>query len=107
MIAVEQGEETGLSSCGSLNTAESEIRPRALQVSKIPEKFLGLCSELEDPWGPPWDQSYLYPESSPLSNCGDLRRLEMGESKGRKITILFSEFWETINNNSELVDEKG
>ena len=90
MISVKESKETCLSACRPFHASESKIFSGAFEVAEIPEKFLGWCQNSKTPDLHRGQQSYMYPESSPLSNCGDLRRLEMGESKGRKSTGLFS-----------------
>lgn len=50
--------------------------------------------------------SYLNPKSSPLADCGQLRRLEVGESKRGKVTVLLRELGEPIDNDSEFLEEK-
>ena len=40
MVTVEQGEEAGLGAGGALHTTESEIVPRAFDVTQIPKQLL-------------------------------------------------------------------
>lgn len=86
MVTVEQGHERGLSTRGSLYTSELEIIASTLKVTKIPKQFLD-------------------PKSSTLSNCNELSRLKVSETKSRHITILCSKLGENINDTSELAQQ--
>lgn len=52
------------------------------------------------------DRTNLKPESSSLSDGGELSGLEVGESEGRKGLVLLSEVGESRDDDGELVEEE-
>ena len=40
MVSIEQGKEAGLSTSGTLHTAETNVIARTLEVAQVPEEFL-------------------------------------------------------------------
>ena len=77
-----------MSTSRSLDTSETDISSSSLKISQVPEELLN-------------------PESSSLSNSGELGRLEVGESKSGKVSVLLGECRKTRDDDGELGKEDG
>lgn len=86
MIAVEQGQERTLRSGRALHTSETQVRPRSLKVSQVPQQLLD-------------------PKSSSLSDRRQLCGLEVGEAESGKVSVLLGEGGQAGNDNGELGEE--
>lgn len=87
VVSFEQGEEGSLGTSRSLDSSESNIISSSLNVPKIHQKFLQNAGRNQLPFLvgplrlPP--KTNLNPQSSPLSNRGQLSRLKVGPSQRR------------------------
>lgn len=72
MVSIKEGKERSLSTGCALDTPEPEVVSRPLEVSQIPQQFLD-------------------PQGRSLSNCRQLSRLEVGESKRGQVAVLLGE----------------
>ncbi|KAH3663372.1 hypothetical protein OGAPHI_005362 [Ogataea philodendri] len=86
VVAVEQRQERGLGSGGSLDTTESQIVSGTLHVSEIPEQLLD-------------------PQGGSFSNSSELGRLEMGPSQDRQVFVLQGELGQSVDHVHQLWDQ--
>lgn len=87
MITVKQSQERSLRTSRSLDTSETQIIPRPLQVPQIPEEFLN-------------------PQGRALTDGCQLSGLKVGESKRWERSVGLGEAGETRDNGGELGKEK-
>ena len=86
VVTVEDLEEGGLSTGGTLDTTEAEVVTGTLEVAQIHQKILD-------------------PETSTLTNGDQLGGLTVGETKAGQVLVLLSELGQLVDDDSELGDE--
>jgi len=86
MVAIEQGQERALRSGRTLHTSESQVRPRSLQVTQVPQQLLD-------------------PERGSLANSRQLGGLEVGEAEGGQVAVLLGEGGQAGDDDGELGEE--
>lgn len=86
MVTIKESQERALGTGRSLDTAETEIVACALEVAQIPQQLLD-------------------PQSSTLTNSGELGGLEVGETKGGEIAVLLGKFVQAGHDDGEFGQE--
>lgn len=86
VVTLEDLEERGLGTSGTLDTTEAQVITRALKVTQIHKQILD-------------------PQASTLANSNQLSRLAVGESQTRKVLVLLGELRQLVDDNGQLGDE--
>lgn len=96
VVAVEEGQEAGLSTRGSLCPPESQIVSCPFEVSKVPKEFLShACYQHTSTTVTGRRGTNLDPQRSSFSDGGELGRLVMRESERRHVFVLTCEVGES------------
>lgn len=104
MVSFEQGEEGSLSSRRSLDSTESNVVPRTLDVPQVPKEF--LHTQLYQSRSGRGDRgTNLDPKSAPLSDRRQLSGLEVGPSQGCEILVLLGKLAEPLDDDGELGED--
>ena len=86
VITVEDLEEGGLSTSGTLDTTEAQVITRPFQVAQI-------------------HQQVLDPQGCTLANRHELCGLPVGETQTRQVLVFIGKCGQLVNHNGELGDE--